>query len=379
MRHPSRVLLLSLACTTALAAQAGNASGPINVPPGDLAAALNALARQSDTQLVYRADELKGRRTAGVQGAASTDQALQQLLHGSGFDARRDQATGAVLVARADVAPRRPAAPAPAAQDLDAGSPAAAQEEEVTEIEAVQVTGSRIPRAQIEGPAPISVITAEEIRANGFTSVPDILRGMTQNSGETQSQQSASGADFSPGAQQVDLRGLGPNHTLVLVNGRRIADFPMPFKGRSNFTDISGIPIGMIERVEVLTGSASAIYGSDAISGVVNFILKKSVDGVLVDMRIGTTSDGGGESFNGTFVAPAAGPSPTWSATSIRRSSPSCSPTWTATTPPTPSSCCPSAPAPTCCCGSRPWTASRPTPSTSSTRSWSASSPARRT
>ena len=302
MRHPSRVLLLSLACTTALAAQAGNASGPINVPPGDLAAALNTLARQSDTQLVYRADELKGRRTAGVQGAASTDQALQQLLHGSGFDARRDQATGAVLVARADVAPRRPAAPAPAAQDLDAGSPAAAQEEEVTEIEAVQVTGSRIPRAQIEGPAPISVITAEEIRANGFTSVPDILRGMTQNSGETQSQQSASGADFSPGAQQVDLRGLGPNHTLVLVNGRRIADFPMPFKGRSNFTDISGIPIGMIERVEVLTGSASAIYGSDAISGVVNFILKKSVDGVLVDMRIGTTSDGGGESFNGTFV-----------------------------------------------------------------------------
>ena len=81
MRHPTRVLLLSLACSTALSAQAAQASGPINVPPGDLAAALNTLARQSDTQLVYRADELKGRRTAGVQGAEVLHQ-LQPILHG---------------------------------------------------------------------------------------------------------------------------------------------------------------------------------------------------------------------------------------------------------------------------------------------------------
>ena len=101
-------------------------------------------------------------------------------------------------------------------------------------------------RDRIEGPAPITVITAEDILAGGFTSVPDVMQSLTQNNGETQSQQSAGGADFSPGAQQVDLRGLGPNHTLVLVNGRRIADFPMPFGGRSNFTDISSIPLGMI-------------------------------------------------------------------------------------------------------------------------------------
>ncbi|BBO50430.1 hypothetical protein KMM349_07610 [Stenotrophomonas maltophilia] len=168
----------------------------------------------------------------------------------------------------------------------------------VQQLDAVQVTGSRIPRAQVEGPAPITVISAEQIRSSGFTTVPDVLRSMTQNGGETQSQQSSSGADFSPGAQQVDLRGLGPNHTLVLVNGRRIADFPMPFKGRSNFTDVSNIPLGMIERIEVLTGSASAIYGSDAIAGVVNFILKKKADGTTVDMRMGTTSEGGGESFD---------------------------------------------------------------------------------
>lgn len=170
-------------------------------------------------------------------------------------------------------------------------------QEDTTTLGAVQVTGSRIPRAQIEGPAPITVMTAEEIQSAGLVSVPDILRTMTQNGGETQSQQSAGGADFSPGAQQVDLRGLGPNRTLVLVNGRRIADFPLPFKGRSNFTDISSIPVGMIQRVEVLTGSASAIYGSDAIAGVVNFILKKESDGIIVDYRIGQTDRGDAESF----------------------------------------------------------------------------------
>ncbi|MGY0506040.1 TonB-dependent receptor plug domain-containing protein [Luteimonas sp. e5] len=160
------------------------------------------------------------------------------------------------------------------------------------EIDSVVVTGSRIPRAQVEGPAPVSVITAEDIQAGGFTSVPDVLQSLSQNGGQTQSQQSAGGADFSPGAQQVDLRALGPNHTLVLVNGRRIADFPLPFGGRSNFTDVSSLPLGMIERIEVLTGSASAIYGSDAISGVVNFILKKRADGTTVDYRYGQTGQG---------------------------------------------------------------------------------------
>jgi outer membrane receptor protein involved in Fe transport len=186
-----------------------------------------------------------------------------------------------------------PPTQAQAAAAPDATAPADPQ---ASTLDAIEVTGSRIPRAQIEGPAPVTVMTAEDIRANGFTSVPDVLRAMTQNGGETQSQQSFSAGDFSPGAQQVDLRGLGPNHTLVLVNGRRIADFPMPFKGRSNFTDISNIPLGMVDRIEVLTGSASAVYGSDAISGVVNFILKKQADGTTIDYRYGDTTRGGGES-----------------------------------------------------------------------------------
>ncbi|MEP6908198.1 MAG: TonB-dependent receptor [Pseudoxanthomonas sp.] len=172
----------------------------------------------------------------------------------------------------------------------------------VQELQTVQVTGSRIPRAQIEGPAPVTVITAEQIKSAGFTNVPDVLRSLSQNSGSTQGQQNTTGAQSTPGAQAVDLRGLGPNHTLVLVNGRRIADFPLPLSGKSNFTDVGNIPLGMIDRIEVLTGSASAVYGSDAMAGVINFILKKSTDGTTIDYRYGDTSRGGGESHRLTLT-----------------------------------------------------------------------------
>ena len=292
---PLRLLLLSLACSAALAANAQGATTPtIDIPAGDLATALDALARQSGTQLVYRADQLRDRRTVGASGSLSASQALDRILQGTGLGARHDSSGAVLIVAQAGAT----AAPAQAAPAPPPPEPAAAPvpEPQIANLEAVQVTGSRIPRAQIEGPAPVTVITAADIQAGGFTSVPDVMQSLTQNGGQTQSQQSAGGADFSPGAQQVDLRALGPNHTLVLVNGRRMADFPMPFGGRSNFTDVSSLPLGMIERIEILTGSASAIYGSDAISGVVNFILKRTADGTTIDYRYGQTGEGDGES-----------------------------------------------------------------------------------
>src|SRR5690606_38797351 len=295
--RPLRLLLLSLACSAALAAHAqAPVAAPVDIPAGSLATALDALARQSGTQLVYRADQLRDARTAGASGTMSSQEALDRLLRGSGFVARRDS-SGAVIIVPQAAAPPAPGpapGPAPAASPPPASPQAAAPP--ITNFDTVQVTGSRIPRAQVEGPAPITVITADDIQAGGFTSVPDVMQSLTQNGGQTQSEQSAGGADFSPGAQQVDLRALGPNHTLVLVNGRRIADFPLPFGGRSNFTDVSSLPLGMIERIEVLTGSASAIYGSDAISGVVNFILKRKADGTTVDYRYGQTESGDAES-----------------------------------------------------------------------------------
>ncbi|MBK9433374.1 MAG: TonB-dependent receptor [Sphingomonadales bacterium] len=180
-------------------------------------------------------------------------------------------------------------------------APAFAQEVDEGEGGAeIIVTGSRIPTIRDQGPSPVTTIDADTIRANGYTSVPELLAAMTQNSGETQSPQSGSSADFTPGAQQVDLRGLGPNHTLVLINGRRIADFPLPYIGRSNFTDISNIPVSLIEKVEILSGAGSAIYGSDAIAGVVNFKMKEKLDGVTLDYRYGMTEHGGGASHRFT-------------------------------------------------------------------------------
>lgn len=179
--------------------------------------------------------------------------------------------------------------------------PAYAQDaENGSEGQEIIVTGSRIPTIKDQGPSPVTVIDSDTIRANGYTSVPELLAAMTQNSGETQSPQSGSSADFTPGAQQVDLRGLGPNHTLVLVNGRRIADFPLPYIGRSNFTDISNIPVSLIDKVEILSGAGSAIYGSDAIAGVINFKMKEKLDGLTLDYRHGRTEHGGGMSHRFT-------------------------------------------------------------------------------
>jgi len=89
------------------------------------------------------------------------------------------------------------------AQQASPPAPTPPTDTRASTLDAIEVTGSRIPRAQVEGPAPVTVMTAEDIRANGFTSVPDVLRAMTQNGGETQSQQSFSAGDFSPGAQQA--------------------------------------------------------------------------------------------------------------------------------------------------------------------------------
>ncbi|MFO1493088.1 MAG: TonB-dependent receptor [Lysobacterales bacterium] len=284
-----RVLLLSLACSSALAqAQAGPR---IEIPAGDLAAALDAYARQTGVQLVYRADQLRGARSPGLRVDAASARSLDDLLAGSGFRAQRDD-SGAVLIVPV-AAPAAKAVPAPPAEPDTAAS---AAEDAPLSLETVLVTGSRIARAQTEGPAPITIVTAEDIRSAGFSNVPDVLRSLSQNSGSVYGQQNTTNAQSTPGAQAVDLRGLGSNHTLVLVNGRRIADFPLPLNSRSNFTDIGNIPLGMIDRVEVLTGSASAVYGSDAMAGVINFILKKSTDGLTLDYRYGDTERGGGES-----------------------------------------------------------------------------------
>ena len=161
------------------------------------------------------------------------------------------------------------------------------------DVAEVVVTGSRIPQNNLHQAASLTSISAEDLEAQGFRNVYDALNQQTQNTGFTQ------GADFgntfTPAANAISLRGLGPNHTLVLINGRRVADYPTAYDGQVNFVNLATIPSAAIERIEILNGSASAIYGSDAIAGVVNVILKDHVDGVQFNVKAGTSEHGGGD------------------------------------------------------------------------------------
>ena len=167
-----------------------------------------------------------------------------------------------------------------------------ASDENTEKLEAITVTGSRIPRADIEGPAPVTVIEAGNIDTGGYRSVFDIVSAISQNTGVVQGEDF--GSTFTPAANVLNLRGLGPNHTLVLVNGRRVADYPVAYNGSVSAVDLANIPSVMIDRIEILSGSASAIYGSDAIAGVVNIILKKKHEGLDLSVKVGGTQQGGG-------------------------------------------------------------------------------------
>ncbi len=169
-------------------------------------------------------------------------------------------------------------------------APAADQQAAATPP-AVVVTGSRIPRASLEGPSSVTILTGDEITKQGYKNVFDALTNQVQNSGFTQGEDY--GNTFTPSANTISLRGLGPNHTLILLNGRRLADFPIAYDGAVNFTNLANIPSSIVDRIEILNGGASAIYGSDAIAGVVNVILKKQTEGFDINVKLGGTSRGG--------------------------------------------------------------------------------------
>jgi iron complex outermembrane receptor protein len=174
------------------------------------------------------------------------------------------------------------------------GSPDASATPDISEV---VVTGSRIRQA--EGTTTVTVITGQQIESQGYRNVFDALNNLPQNTGFTQ------GADFgntfTPAANAISLRGLGPNHTLVLFDGRRIADYPIAYDGSVNFVDLASVSSAAIDRIEILNGGASAIYGSDAIAGVVNVILKDHAEGLDINAKIGTTERGGGN--NARFQA----------------------------------------------------------------------------
>ncbi|MCV2351745.1 TonB-dependent receptor [Paucibacter sp. Y2R2-4] len=177
-----------------------------------------------------------------------------------------------------------------------AGLPALAQEADAPakKLERVEITGSAIKRLENETALPVQVITRAEIVKQGLTTAAEIVARISAATNNMTDGGSIAYGGFRDqmGMNGANLRGIGVSSTLVLLNGRRMANFASP--GDSSGVDLNGIPAAAIQRVEVLLDGASAIYGSDAIGGVINFITRKDYTGIELNASYGNTSEGGG-------------------------------------------------------------------------------------
>ena len=179
--------------------------------------------------------------------------------------------------------------------------PASTASDDEVELTKISVTGSRIKRTDLEGPQPLVVITSDDIDKGGFLSVYEAVASVAQNTG-TNATGGIGAFQNAANANSINLRDFGPGRTLVLINGKRRANYPYPEgEGDASFS-WNRIPISIVERIEILTSGASAIYGSDAVAGVINVILVDGLEDTSVQVRYSehapATNRTAGESFN---------------------------------------------------------------------------------
>lgn len=168
---------------------------------------------------------------------------------------------------------------------------------EQAQLEPVRITGGRLRALPPGGEAPLTVLTRDELAASGLIRLGDILQRLPFAGGaalNTQTSQRGSGGGLSRGIETIELRGLGAERTLVLVNGRR---FVPGGNGASSAVDLGMLPLALVERIEIFKSGASVEYGADAVAGVINVITRDVVDGVELSARAGVSSRGDGETF----------------------------------------------------------------------------------
>jgi iron complex outermembrane recepter protein len=201
------------------------------------------------------------------------------------------------------------AVPALASAQQDSATSAATAQEEARTLDTVQVTGTRIKRAAVEGKLPVQTLSREDIERTGLTSIGEIVQELTGSGSALNTKFNSSGNfGFSPngdgvgaGSAQVDLRNLGPKRVLVLVDGMRWVN-ESSASGVSAAVDLNTIPLALVERIEVLEDGASSLYGSDAIAGVVNIITRRNFEGGQVTLNYGQYSEGDGEITGADFA-----------------------------------------------------------------------------
>ncbi|WP_374276059.1 TonB-dependent receptor domain-containing protein [Brevundimonas sp.] len=236
----------------------------LTVPSGDLSRALESLAAQSGIDLIYESGLVAGRTTPGLSARTTAAEALRRLLRDTGLVARR-ASPGVWILERS----------------------------EATQLEEIVVTGTLL-RGRGRVASPVVSLGPDDLDRRGHGSVADAIQALPQNFGSTTPATSLGNADptgtnltMSTG---VNLRGFGEDATLVLVDGRRLSGTG----SQGEFSDLSTIPLAAVERIDVLLDGASALYGSDAVGGVVNVILRDDFDGGESRLRLGA-SPGGAE------------------------------------------------------------------------------------
>ena len=272
----SRLSLLScsaiVACAVSISATAcAQDAREFAIPAGSLRDALNLFATQADQQILFAGDLVAGRTTPGLVGRYVPRDALDRLLAGSGVSWSQGR-PGVIFL--------RPAS--------------AATDERAVAVEDVIVTGTLL-RNGGDTASPIVTVTRGDLDRRGYATAAEALAELPQNyAGMATPIVQTSGADRAGSntvfATGVNLRGLGPTSTLLLVNGRRLAGTGY----RAEFADASAIPSAAVDRVDVLLDGASALYGSDAVAGVVNVILKRSYEGQESRLRL-SAAEGGAE------------------------------------------------------------------------------------
>ncbi len=273
----SAVIALALCCTLQRPALAQQKTYTFNIPAESTAQALMDFSRQGNVQILFPYDAVVNHSSSALAGQYDRDTALKLILDGSGLGVAQE--TDAVIILKIIDAKNRNQA------SLDAGA--------ATEV---VVTGSHIRGGSPT--SPVHIITRDDIDQSGYSQVGDLVRSLPENADTSRGRTIVSGtlgATSGSGEETMNLRGIGPDATLVLVDGHRLAadeSSPAP--------DISMIPLAALERVEIVTDGASALYGSDAVAGVANFILRKDYSGTEVSAELGGATQGGGseQSYN---------------------------------------------------------------------------------
>ncbi|MSU67164.1 MAG: hypothetical protein EXS40_01110 [Opitutaceae bacterium] len=335
-----RLLLSTLALGVVLASpgRAADETKKIyDLPAGEAASALKRFAEVSGRETLFAADAIRGVRTAAIRGEFSPQEALDKMLANTGLSAAPDATTGAFAVTKQGALEKnvasRPAAPSAAAVAAPKGA-------SLVKMDQYEVLGSRIPRTEIDGPSPVSTYNIDDIRSTGAMNLADFMRTVPQtyngvgagrnstpddlNISAGQRNENLTPLSPSPGVSPtlgtnapvqtgssgVSLRGLGAGSTLVLVDGRRVAQSGERNRGSNSgqgFVDLNTIPLGLVERVEIITDGASALYGSDAVAGVINIVLKKSWVGTEVNGSVKLTEHGGARERQTTVTTGVAG------------------------------------------------------------------------